>query len=348
MPSRPRIIMPASAFDLHELGDFRLESGQVLASARLAYRAFGTLSPSRDNVILFPGAFNAPIADPAAWIGPGRALDPTRHFIVATGLFGNGQSSSPSNTPAPLSGPDFPAVTIGDNVAAQHHLLTRRFGVEHLQLIPGFSMGALQAYHWAAHHPEMVERIAPFCGAARCSRHNYLMLAGLRATIEADATFDGGRYASPPIAGLTAFGRVFGAWVFSQAFHREELDRTVLGHASMDDYIARFFDASYLQSDANDLLAMIDTWQQADIAKGERYRGDFGKALSAIRARALVMPCETDLYFTVDDSRIEVAGMPNARLRPIPSNWGHLAGIEGLNPADTAFIEAGFRELLES
>jgi len=103
---------------------------------------------------------------------------------------------------------------------------------------------------------------------------------------------------------------------------------------------------SIRRRDANDLLAMLWTWQHADISANELYGGDLGKALGAITADAMVMPSETDLYFTVEDNRREVARMPRAELRPIPSIWGHRAGNPVLNPEDAKFIDDAIRELL--
>lgn len=338
--------MTSGDYLLFDLGDFALESGARLPGATLAYKTYGTLSPEKDNAILFPGAFNGPIADNERWIAPGRALDPNKYFIIVTGLFGNGQSASPGNMPSPFGGPNFPNLTIGDNVNAQYRLVTEAFGIERLQLVTGFSMGAMQVFHWGAHYPDRVERIAPFCGAARCSRHNYVFLAGLKAALTADGAFDHGRYTAPPAAGLAAFGRVYAGWVFSQAFFRERIDIDIMGYVSAEDHLSRFWDHLYAKSDANSLLSMVWTWQNGDIAAGPRYGGDFTRALAAIRARAHVMPSTSDLYFPVADSELEVAAMPNARLVPIPTIWGHIAGVEGSNPADTAFIEASWRDLL--
>ena len=98
--------------------------------------------------------------------------------------------------------------------------------------------------------------------------------------------------------------------------------------------------------DANDLLAMLWTWQHADISANDVYGGNLRQALGAIRAQAFVMPGETDLYFTVEDNRREVAQMPRAELRPIPSIWGHRAGNPRSNPEDLAFLRAAVQELL--
>jgi homoserine O-acetyltransferase len=92
---------------------------------------------------------------------------------------------------------------------------------------------------------------------------------------------------------------------------------------------------------------MLWTWQHHDISANERYKSDFAAALGAITARAIVMPGETDLYFRVRDNELEVARMPNAELRPIPSLWGHGAGF-GVDPLVNEFIDTALKELLQA
>jgi homoserine O-acetyltransferase/O-succinyltransferase len=87
------------------------------------------------------------------FVGEGRPLDPSRYFIILPGQFGNGFSSSPSNTPLPDDRGAFPHVTIGDDVRAQHRLVTEQFGINELQLVLGWSMGAEQTYEWAVRYP---------------------------------------------------------------------------------------------------------------------------------------------------------------------------------------------------
>jgi homoserine O-acetyltransferase len=142
---------------------------------------------------------------------------------------------------------------------------------------------------------------------------------------------------------FAAFGRVYAGWVYSQDFYRDEEYRK-LGLNSLED-VKRTSEARYLQRDANDLLAMLWTWQHADIGAHPRFDGDTGKALQAISARTIVMPGATDLYFRARDNELEVQQMPNAELRPIPSSWGHAAG-RGTNPVDNAFIDHALGELL--
>ncbi len=330
----------SSDVTVFEAGDLALTSGQTLPGARLVYKAYGTLNAARDNVIVAPTHYAGQHTDTAWLVGEGKALDPRHWFILIPNMLGNGLSSSPSNTPAPFDGPRFPKVTLADNIRLQHRLLTQGLGVTRVQLVVGFSMGAQQAYHWAALYPELVARIAPICGSARTARHNFVFLEGLKAALTADSAFAGGSYATPPVTGLKAFARVYAGWMFSQAFYRERIDQTQMGAPDLQTFLA-FLEGHFLARDANDLLTMLDSWQTADIAAG----GDLTAALAAIRARALVMPCETDLYFPVADSAAEVASLPDAELRPIPSIWGHMAA-SGLNPVDAAFIDARLKDLL--
>jgi homoserine O-acetyltransferase len=218
-------------------------------------------------------------------------------------------------------------------------------GIARVKLVVGFSMGAQQAFQWGALYSDIVQAIVPLCGSARTSPHNYLFLEGVKAALLADAAFAEGWYETPPVKGLRAFSRVYVGWLFSQDFFREQEYRK-MGLASVED-TARFLEGYFRRRDANDLLAMLWTWQHADISANERYKGDFTAALKAITARAIVMPGETDLYFRVRDNELEVEQMPKAELRPIPSIWGHMAPF-GVNPPDNEFIDAALKELLQA
>ena len=336
-----------TGYETFDLGNLRLQSGATLRGAKLAYKTYGRLNRAGNNAIVFPTFFGGQHYQNEAVIGPDHALDPGRYFIIVPNMMGNGLSSSPSNTPMPYDRARFPHVSLYDNVAGQHRLVTEMFGIERIALAVGWSMGAQQAFQWGSLYPGMVERIAPICGSARTSRHNFVFLEGVKAALTADDAWANGWYEKPPYKGLRAMGRVYAGWAVSQAFYREEV-YLGLGYSSLEDYLVAFWEGRRLGADANDLLAMIWTWQHADISANEEFNGDLPQALGAITARAIVMPGRTDLYFPPEDNEAEVGMMPNAELRPIESIWGHLAGGPGYNPADTAFVDAALRELLES
>src|SRR6202795_826871 len=124
------------------ISNFRTESGVTLPQARIVYGTYGHLNAAKDNVILLPSHYMADFHGYEWLIGPGKALDDAKLFLVATEMFGSGHSSSPSNTPEPYHGPRFPVTTIRDNVEAVHRLLTEDLKVPHVLAIVGFSMGA--------------------------------------------------------------------------------------------------------------------------------------------------------------------------------------------------------------
>lgn len=338
--------MGAADHEVFAAGDVVLQCGLTLRDAKLAYKCHGTLNKDKTNTIVFPTRFSGRHGDNEYLIGEGMALDPRRYFIVVPNLLGNGVSSSPSTTPPPFDRARFPRVTIYDNVMLQRRLMAERFGVERVALAVGWSMGAQQAYHWAALFPTFVERLAAIGGSARTSDHNFVFLEGVKAALTADAAWQGGWYAAQPATGLRAMARVWAGWGLSQTFYREKLYKE-MGYASVEDFLVGWWEGLFLQRDANNLLALISTWQHGDVSANDLYRGDFDKALAAIEARAMVMPGSTDLYFPTEDNAYEVKRMRRAELRPIPSIWGHYAG-GGRDPAALKFIDAGLKELLAS
>ncbi len=331
-----------------DLGDFQLRSGNVLPDAFIGYETHGELNADRSNVIVYPTWYGGTHEANRGAIGDGRALDPREYFIVVPDQFCYGYSSSPSNMSAPNDRMRFPLVTPYDNVEASRRLLSEAFGIESIELVVGFSMSAQQAFHWGAIHPELVRRIAPICGSAKTSPHDWLHLESLKLALQADSAWRDGEYDEQPQRGFRAFITATAAWFASQNYYRNG-NHLSFGGQQFED-MESFLDglvAAFSYWDANDLLCMLATWQSADVSAHERFAGDLSAALGAISCRAMVMPCRTDLYFPPEDSELAVAMMPNAELRVIESDSGHLAGLPGLATAeDDAFIDSALKELL--
>ncbi|RCW75559.1 alpha/beta fold hydrolase [Pseudorhodoferax soli] len=336
-----------SDMGVFQAGDVVLQSGRTFRGMTLVYKTFGALNADRSNVILYPTSYSAQHADIEFMVSEGGALDPSKYFIVIANLFGNGLSSSPSNTPWPDVGSRYPDVTYCDAVHVQRRMLVELWGIERVALVYGWSMGAMQAYHWAALFPEAVERIAVVCGAARCAPHNRVFIEGVAHALMADSAYRDGVFTERPVRGLRAMGRVYAGWALSQTFYREEMWRG-LGASSLEDYLVTAWETTFARRDPADLLAQLRTWQAGDISANSLYGGDLAKALGAIRARVLLMPGDHDLYFQVDDNRAELAHLRHAELAPIPSVWGHRAGNPHPihQPEDRTFIDTRVKALL--
>jgi len=206
-------------------------------------------------------------------------------------------------------------------------------------------MGAQQVFEWGTLFPEQVDTIIALCGSARTSPHNWVFLEGVKAALTCGSGVPIARTDHDTRrAALRTVGRVYAGWALSQAFYRQERWRD-FAFDSLEDFLVGFWEGLFSRKDVDDLMVMLLTWQAADVSSNPMYHGDLGKALSAVQARTVVMPSTTDLYFTVEDSAAEAALIPGAELRPIPSIFGHAAGV-GLNPTDTAFIEEVIADVL--
>jgi homoserine O-acetyltransferase len=329
----------------YSIRDFATESGSTLPEATIVYATHGVLNDARDNAVLVPSHYMSVLQD-ADWIvGEGKALDPAEYFIVTTELFGNGRSSSPSNTPAPFDGPRFPVTTIRDNVEIVHRLLTEELGIAHLRAVVGFSMGAMQSTQWAVSHPGFMDKVVASSGNAKSYPHGNTRLEGQIAAIITDPAFASGEYSDPPTAGVSAFGVGWAAWLYSQQWWRDELWLELDAEATWESTVERFRSAFIPGADANNLILQCRTWQQHDVGTTPGFHGDTSAALGSITADVLYLPSATDLYFPVGDARLEVSAVPSVTLAPIPSLWGHTAGA-ATSAADADFVNGAVRRFL--
>src|SRR5471030_3296504 len=265
------------------IDNFHTESGATLPKARIVYGTYGRLNAARDNVVLLPSHYMANHHGYEWLIGPDKALDPAALFLVATELFGNGFSSSPSNTPEPFHGPRFPVMTIRDNVEAVHTLLTQELHVKHLRAVIGFSMGAQQAFQWAVSYPDYMDGIVATSGTAKTYGHGIVRLEGQIAALTADASFNGGDYKTQPVKGIQAFSMVWTGWLFSQEWWRQELWRSNDSFGKSFDEVVDHFRTNFIPgADANNLILHMRTWEKHDVGKTPPFK-DVEAALRSIK-----------------------------------------------------------------
>ena len=332
-------------YKTYNLGNITLLSSVVLKNSIIAYKTYGKLNANRDNVVVLPTFYTGSHKRNEGFFGVDRAINQKKHFIVSVNMFGNGLSSSPSNTPVPQDGPRFPHITIWDNIYAQYRLLTEHLRVRHIALVSGWSMAGCQAYQWAAQYPDFVSAILPFCASAKTSPHNYVFLEGIKAVLCADESWCEGNYKKQPIKGLKAFARVYAGWAFSQTFYRKAYYKK-LGFKTIEELLIDWEDYHINNWDANNLLTKLKTWQTSDISCGPLYNGNFKTALESIRAKTILMPCTHDLYFPPEDNGFEANYIKGAELRPYNSIWGHCAASPGNDAGFAKALDDNIRDLL--
>ena len=331
-------------YEFYALGDFLLESGETLKNAQLAYAMHGELNEAKDNAILFTIMFSGTSKNMEHYIGPGKALDPDKYCIILPNQLGGGLSTSPHNIDGAQAMAGFPIVSIGDDVVAQHQLLTEYFGIQELQLVTGWSMGAQQTYEWAIRYPDMVKRAAPIAGTAKCTSHDSLYVDVFSEALKSDSEWNKGNYADPYACGdgLKRLAHVFALMGFCPEFYKQEQWKRI-GFDSMQEMLSEFWEAWFQPMDPNSLLTQAKKWQEGDSSR--HAGGDLAKALSGIKAKTYVIAFEDDMFVPVEDCKFEQHLISNSELKVIPSFMGHFAML-GLLNEDFKLIDSLFGALL--
>ena len=328
-----------------ELGDFKLESGEILEQAKLAYAVHGKLNEAKDNAILFTIMFSGTSKNMEHYIGPDKALDPNKYCIILPNQIGGGLSSSPHNIDGPQSMASFPDITIGDDVVAQHRMITELFGVKELQLVTGWSMGAQQTYEWAIRFPDMVKRAAPIGGTAKCTPHDALYVEVFSEALRSDSNWNGGRYTNPHACneGLKRLAKIFALMGVCTEFYKQEKWNR-LGFDTFDAMMTGFWEAWFAPMDANALLVQANKWKTGDSSC--HFNGNLVKALESIKAKTYIIAFEKDMFVPVSDCKYEQGFIPNSELKLVSSLMGHFAML-GLFEEDFQQINDLLKELLQ-
>ena len=312
------------------LGDLALESGETLGDYRQSFVTHGTLAPDRSNAILVCPALTATHHRLDFLIGEGRALDPSRHFIVVADPIGNGLSTSPSNS-ATQPGMRFPRFVLRDMVHAQHRLLTGHLGIDRLQAVVGASMGGMQALQWAVSHRDFTQSIVAMTPMAKTAPWATLVTETARACLVADPAWTGDGFDGVPARGWKAYSGLMNALLM----------RTPEAVADVDDPHA-WFDRLAAQQrangfDAHDYLYQSWAYEAHDVGTTPGVVGGTEAALGSIVARALVLAPPVDLFNPAFEARRLAASIPGATFVEIPSLQGHLAA-SSTDADDAAFL----------
>lgn len=331
-------------YQLISVGEFKLEEGGVIPNLELAVRTQGTLNAEKSNAILITTWFSGTSKIwEDVYIGEGRALDPAKYFIVLINQIGNGLSTSANNAPASISKGNFPKVRIGDDVRAQHKLLTEHFGITQLELVTGGSMGAQQTYEWIVRFPDFMRKAAPIAGYAKNSEHDFIFTQTLIDTLTFDPNFKGGDYKQEDmVPALRRHGNIWNVMGYSTEMFRQQSYKA-LGFETAVEMGTNFTEAYFSVMDPNVLLTCAWKWQRGDVSR--HTNGDLKAALGRVKAKVFVMPIDTDMFFAVKDCKLEQELIPNSEFRPLTTIWGHL-GLFGMDKNYLDQVDEHLKELL--
>ncbi|WP_298621581.1 homoserine O-acetyltransferase [uncultured Zoogloea sp.] len=310
----------------------RLESGEQLPDAQIAFRTWGRLSARADNAVIVCHALTGS-ADADDWwaplFGAGRALDPERDFIVCSNVLGGCYGSTGPTSPAPDGRPwgaRFPRVTIRDQVHAQI-LLADALGIRRIRLVIGGSMGGLQALEWALLDPDRVDAVASVAAAARHSPWCMAWSEAQRLALAADPKYRDGRYppADPPVAGLAAARAMAmvsyrSPGALASRFSRNGDAQYSTGDGTVQGWLRHHGQALTRRFDANSYRVLLDAMDTHDLGRG---RGGCGAALANLHQPVLVGSVTSDALYVPEDQFELATLLPRATLVAIDSPHGH-------------------------
>ncbi|WP_346795664.1 homoserine O-acetyltransferase [Halomonas sp. Bachu 37] len=352
-----------------EMEEFTTQGGETIEDLAVGWEAYGTLNDARDNVILithfFSGTSNAagsysedgePTGYWDAIIGPGKALDTDKYYIISSDTLVNLNAHAANVTttgPASINpqtgepwGLDFPVVTIRDFVEVQKALLESQ-DIDQLHAFMGASMGALQAIEWATAYPQQVERLIPVIGSGVADPWLLATLSSWAAPIRLDPNWNEGDYyeGEPPLDGLKealklvtlnanhwewanqTFDR---SWAEEDADPAEDINARYAIEKTLDDIAA----ARAEQADANHLLYLVKANQTFIAGHGDSLE----EGLAAITAPTLMLYSENDLVFSPSGVRrtaeLIEAGGAEVELQTLEGNRGHLDGVVAIEQAE--------------
>jgi homoserine O-acetyltransferase len=320
---------------LYGEGDLTLESGEAIKDFAISYVTHGTLNAKKSNAILMVTAISGNHHRLDFMIGPGKALDPEKYFIICTDAIANGFSTSPSNSKLQPR-MDFPKFTIRDMVQSQVRLLKEKFGIDHVVAVIGPSMGGMQVLQWGVSHPDYMDSLVAMVPLAKTPAWSVAVMEASRKAIMNDAAWNNGNYESPPEQGVRLWRDIL----------------TLLAARTPDMYAAQFKNgmdvlpwmeaqetALMRAFDANDWIYQTWAYERHDVGTTPGFGGDTAKALASIKAKTLILTGTKDLL-NPEFEPIEMGkNIPGATMKTISPGTvtGH-AAAGGAIPADVDFL----------
>ncbi len=303
-----------SPLQFAELGTCKLDSGAAIETCRLGYRTYGTLNSARSNAVLFPMWFTGRSGDAGALVGPGPAhfIDTDKYFVILVDPFGNGVSSSPSNS-ATQHGTAFPVFSIRDMVRAEERLVRDTLHLQHLHAVVGQSMGGMQVFEWTVNAPAIMDLAVSIVGTPQLTSYDEFLWSAEKQALETDPDYKAGRYTTNPALPMVAY------------LHQMHLSTPeyIVDHTTREgfaQFFARTGAETHTGTDANDYLRQLQAMLTQDIAHG----GDIYAAVRAIQAKMLIINAQQD-HMVNPVPALAVARLLHAQTLVLTSDCGHMA-----------------------
>ena len=309
----------------HALGELKLESGEVIRDFSISYVTHGTLNANKSNAVLMVTAIGGNHHRIDYLIGPGRAFDPSKYFIISTDAIGNGLTTSPSNSKAQPR-MQFPKFNMRDMVHSQQRLIAEKFGIKKLVTVVGASMGGMQALQWAVSYPDAMDSIVPIIPLGRTPAWTTGVLEMLRQSIMSDPKWKDGNYPAnePPEQGLRLWlGWISGVIVRTPAYQESLFPKS----QDVIPFLQKTQD-NWRRVDAADWVYQSWAYDQHNLGTTPGFDGDYPRALKSIKAKTLILAGSIDLLNPEEEAMEAAKHINDVRYVNINPKrpMGHLSG----------------------
>ncbi len=320
------------------LGGFQFESGEVVSDFKISYVTHGKLNENKDNVILAMQHFAGDHHDVDFLLGPGKALDTDKYFIVATDMIGNSivrqdVTTGPTNSGLKMK---FPRYTIHDSAKVEYKLLKEHLGFDHILAAIGASTGAMKAYQLAVSYPTFISGIIPIVYGSVTNPQTRWVLRSAMDIITLDNDWYSGKYETNPVMGVTAAFMSIVPWWHTYQWFTTNV-KTTEQYRMLE---KMWHDIIVFQSpqDARDIYYQLQAWAGFNIGDTPGFKGDARAALKSIKAQVLLIGAKDDMLVRRNEIIFAEDAIPKATRVEIDSPWGHLISV-GFDPEATKVMD---------
>jgi homoserine O-acetyltransferase len=328
---------------LYSEGDLKLESGETLKDFSISYVTHGTLNASKSNAILMVTAISGNHHRLDFMIGPGKALDPDKYFIICTDAISNGLTTSPSNSKAQPR-MQFPKFVIRDMVESQYRLVREKFGIDHLVAVIGPSMGGMQTLQWGVSHPDFMDALVAIVPLAKTPAWTVAVLQATREAIMDDPAWKDGNYQAPPEKGIRLWRDILNLAARTPDMYSAQFKNGT----DVLPWMTEQENAMMKAFDADDWIYQTWAYERHDVGTTPGFNGDTAKALASIRAKTLILTGTKDLLnpeFEPKEAGKNIPGVKMVTINPgtvtghASAGGGGAADVEFLNHETAAFLD---------
>jgi homoserine O-acetyltransferase len=300
-------VFAQSNLNLVDVGNLKLESGEVINNCKIGYRTFGKMNESKSNIIIFPTWFAGTSAEIGSLVGKHHFIDTTKYCVIAMDALSNGISTSPSNYDSA-----FPNITIRDMVNAEYYILTEKLKIHHVFAAVGGSMGSMQVLQFAVDYPDFMDKVVAYVTTPKMSSYDLLWTNTQIELIKSGKQCGMNEREIQKLLNMMTAALSRTPDYINQKVKEDKFE----------EYLASFDKEPSQVFTVDNYLSQMKAITKYDISL--EFNGSMEEAAKAINAKLFIIVDKYDMIVN-PDAALRFADLTNARKLILTNNCGHLA-----------------------